>query len=154
MEAEQIRALAERFIQALSRLEHDGMDALDELAELFAEDARLTNPALEMAGEERVGRDGVRRFWKTYHDVLGVAESRFSHVTVGDDAAGLFWTTHARGRGRHGLDYDGVTLLELDERGLIRYLRAYFDLDVLAHAIRRDLEAEPVPSTQREQQLA
>ena len=153
MEAEQVRALAERFIQALSRLEQEGLEALDALVELFADDAHLTNPTLEMAGEERVGPAGVRRFWKTYHDVLGEAESRFSHVTVGDDAAGLFWITHARGRGRHGLDYDGVTLLEFDERGLIRYLRAYFDLDVLAHAIRRDLEVEPVPSTRREQRL-
>ena len=106
-----------------------------------------------MTGEERVGRDGVRRFWKTYHDVLGEAESRFTHITVGDGAAALFWRTHARGRGRNGLDYDGVTLLELDDRGLIRYLRAYFDVDVLARAIRHDLDAEPVPSTQPDQRL-
>ena len=104
-----------------------------------------------MAGEERVGRADIRKFWKTYHDVLGEAESRFSHVTIGEDAAGLFWTTHARGRGRNGLDYDGVTLLEFDEYGLVRYLRAYFDLDVLACAIRHDLESEPVPSTQPDQ---
>jgi len=153
MQTEQVRALAERFIEALSRLERDGLSALDELVELFSEDAHLTNPPLEMAGEERVGHDGARRFWRTYHDVLGEAESHFSHITVGRDAAGLFWRTHARGRGRSGLDYEGVTLLELDDRGLIRYLRAYFDLDVLARAIRRDLEVEPVPATQPDQRL-
>ncbi len=150
---QQVRAAAERFIEALSRVERDGLGAVDELVQLFAEDAHLTNPTLEMAGEERVGRDAIRRFWNTYHDVLGDAESRFSHVTIGGDAAGLFWTTHARGRGRNGIDYEGVTLLEFDPRGLIRYLRAYFDLDVLARAIRRDLETEPAGTTQPDQRL-
>lgn len=139
MDEGDVHALAMRFIDALARLEHDGVEALDDLVALFSEDAHLTNPTLEHAGAERVGRDGVRRFWMTYREVLGEAESRFSHVTTDGRAAGLFWSTRGRGRGRIGLEYDGVTLIEFDDDGLIRYLRAYFDLDTLARAVRRDL---------------
>lgn len=56
-------------------------------------DPSIVNPALEVAGDARVGRDEIRRFWANYRRALGQAQSRFAQITSNEEAAGLFWTT-------------------------------------------------------------
>ena len=117
------RGRVERFIEALHRVEHTGESAVNDLVALFAPEARVINPILRRVEDERRGGEGLRGFWSEYATVIGRSESQFLHVTVGDAAAGLFWTTH-QADGRH---YDGATLLEFDAEGRITLLRAYFD---------------------------
>jgi ketosteroid isomerase-like protein len=147
MDANGTRELAEQFIQRLLRLEREGEAALDELVALFADDAELVNPGLKLAGAKRTGRAELRRFWQTYRQTLGEAESRFVRVTTNDDAAGLFWTTRASGRaGEQPIAYDGSTLLVFDEDGRIARFRTYFDRDDLSRAAPAETNE---PATER-----
>jgi SnoaL-like domain len=137
VEHTELQQQAQAFIDALHALEQDGTDALDGLVALFSADAQLTNAALILAGQERKGTDGVRKFWAEYHQALGTVMSDFHAVTVGDNTAGLFWTT--RGVGAEGSDaqtYDGATLLVFDAHGKIARFHGYYDTAQLKHELR------------------
>jgi hypothetical protein len=110
---------------------------------LFSDGARLTNPPLRLAGDERQGRDGARRFWEEYHRTLGLARSEFEQITVNERAAGLFWTTRLQGETSGGPDvaYDGASLLVFDDQGAITRFAGYFDTRELGREI--GLEGEP-----------
>ncbi len=112
---------AEQFIDALHRLEEAG-DA-DALIALFAEDAEIRHPGHHAA--ER-GREGVRRFWRDYRGTFGRIQSDFHTVTDDGEACFLEWTGRGTVRGDDAVEYEGVTVLELQE-GRVRAMRAYFD---------------------------
>ncbi len=126
-----IQGQAQQFIDALHELEQCDAAAsenqVDKLVTLFSPQTRLTNAALQLAGKEESGIDGARRFWSEYKNALGQCFSSFNHVTVDADAAGLFWTTEGTGMDGQPVKYDGVSLLEYDEEGLIRFFRGYYD---------------------------
>jgi ketosteroid isomerase-like protein len=126
--------LAQQFIDALHRLEGDDRD-LDGIVRLFAEDAQLTNAALALAGEERRGQEGVRRFWKEYRATFEQAQSDFHQVTLGDQTAGLFWTTTGTGNDGQPLAYDGVSLLIFGDDGKITQFRGYYDTRQLTRTV-------------------
>lgn len=125
--ADQTQAVAQRFIHALNGLEDRGDAALDELLGLFADDATLRNPIIQREHHDYRGREGIADFWRQYRGSFGEIHSDFAEVTANDHAAGLFW--HSRGTDKNGqpVEYDGVTLLRLDESGRIADFQGYFD---------------------------
>jgi ketosteroid isomerase-like protein len=127
MHHEQITELARRFIAALHALEDGDERAAEGIAALFADDARLTNAALQLHGHEQRGAAGIREFWVNYRRALGRARSEFHHVMSDGSAAGLFWTTSGTYPDGAPLQYDGVSLLEFDDRGRIVRFQGYYD---------------------------
>lgn len=124
---EQIKQLAQQFIDALHQLEQGGEQDVPGIAGLFSDDARLTNAALTLAGKQHSGREGVQAFWKEYRSTFGEAYSEFYQITSSDNAAGLFWTTKGTDNQGRPMEYDGVSLLEFDQGGKIRLFRGYYD---------------------------
>jgi ketosteroid isomerase-like protein len=124
---QQSQTLAQQFIDALHALEQGSENDLNGLVALFSEGAHLTNAVLELAGHERTGRQGAHRFWAEYKSTLGQAFSTFHHVTTGNSAAGLFWTTEGHAPDGQPVKYHGATLLEFDESGKIKFFRGYYD---------------------------
>jgi ketosteroid isomerase-like protein len=129
MDPQHIREAARRFIGQLDRLEQGDPDAADDLLALFAEDAHLSNPIIERAGGERVGRDAIADFWRNYRGSFGHIHSEFYDVTAGDQSAGLFWRSKGAGPDGQALSYEGVTLLNFDDGGRITRLKGFFDRD-------------------------
>jgi len=119
--------LAQQFIDALHALEKGTEEHVAPLAKLFADDARITNAALQLVDKEETGRDGATHFWTEYKATLGECFSTFHHVTIDENAAGLFWTTEGNGPDGNGVKYDGVSLLEFDSDGKIKFFRGYYD---------------------------
>lgn len=126
---------ARRFIEALHALESGGEDALDQICALFSDDAGLTNAALRLADKEYHGRDGVREFWQAYRATFAAIRSEFSHITAGDRAAGLFWTSAGQDAAGQPVNYDGVSLLEFDDSGRIKRFRGYYDTRQLVREV-------------------
>jgi ketosteroid isomerase-like protein len=143
------KAQADKFIDALHQLEK-GADnteqALNAIADLYADDATLTNAALRLTNEERRGRDQIRAFWADYKRTLGDSYSDFHQVTVNDQAAGLFWVTRGQGaNGQHdAVHYDGTTLLVFGNDGKITHFHGYYD----TRQLNRQMGIEPDPSGQ------
>lgn len=109
--------IAQRFIDALHTLEA-GRDP-EPLAGLYAEDA--------IAGDTATTKTaGAREFWSGYRDTFDEIRSDFRNVVPGDDAVALEWVSTGRLSGGSEVEYEGVTLLELDE-GRITRSTAYFD---------------------------
>ena len=127
METTQIEAKAQEFIAALHTLEKGSADDANQLVDLFADDATLCNSALDNKGHRLSGKDEISRFWIEYKETLGQVMSNFHHVTVSNDAAGLFWTTSGQNPSGDEVHYHGSTLLQFDETGQINFFRGYYD---------------------------
>ena len=123
----QIAQRAQTFIDALHALEQGGDEHAQDVADLFATDATLTNAALQLRGQEANGQSEVLRFWQEYRSTLGTVESKFHHITTNERAAGLFWTTQGRNPNGEDVHYHGCTLLEFDDDGQIAFFRGYYD---------------------------
>ena len=117
---------AQRFADALHALDRDA-DELDVMAELFAEEAELSNAATALTGKPFRGRDGARTFWQEYRAQFAEAETEFHHLTAGDGSAGLFWSTRGKAASGESLDYQGATLLVFDDAGAIERFHGYYD---------------------------
>lgn len=127
MEKTQIEAKATEFIDALHTLEHGGADDANQLAALYADDATLSNSALDNKNREMKGADEILRFWIEYKATLGQVESKFHHITTSGDAAGLFWTTSGQNPAGDEVHYHGATLLQFNAEGMIEFFRGYYD---------------------------
>ena len=138
MDSQQARTLAEQFIDALHKLEQGSEQDVDELVSMYSDDARLTNAALKLSGEEHTGQDGARTFWTQYRRTFGQARSEFFQVTVNDEAAGLFWTTKGTYNDGQPLEYDGVSLLVFNQNGKISLFRGYYDTREITRAVGSD----------------
>lgn len=135
MDQQQAQQLAQKFIDALHKLEQGSANDVDDLVALFSEDARLINAALKLAGEERSGPDGARTFWTEYRKTFGEAFSDFYQITTNEESAGLFWTTKGTGNDGRPMEYDGVSLLVFDQNGKITLFRGYYDTRELGMAV-------------------
>jgi len=131
------RDLAQRFIDALGRLEQDG-DA-EPLVQLFADDCTLRN-----AASHRVfrGREDVRHFWREYRGSFRDVRSRFRSVAPSDGTVALEWSTEGTAPDGNPIRYEGVSILEIDG-SRIRRFHAYFDPRRLG---RQLFEGEPAAS--------
>ena len=143
MERQQVQALAQQFIDALHALEQGDVQQVDQLVALYGDDARLTNAALKLAGDERIGQDGARQFWMEYRRTFGEAYSEFYQVTVNEEAAGLFWTTKGTGNDGQPMEYDGVSLLVFDDSGKIKLFRGYYDTRELSREVGVNRQPNP-----------
>jgi ketosteroid isomerase-like protein len=126
---------AQRFIDALHDLEQHGEDRVEGIAALFSDDAQLTNAALARTDSAYAGREGVRAFWSEYRKQFGDVRSHFSHVTGGDDAAGLFWRSEGTYTDGTPMGYDGATLLVFNGDGKISSFRGYYDTRDLSRMV-------------------
>lgn len=127
METTQTQAKAQEFIDALHALEQGSVEHVAPLVALYAPDATLRNSALDNKGTEMKGTEQITQFWSEYKETLGEIFSKFHHVTVSDQAAGLFWTTTGRNPAGDEVNYHGSTLLQFDEDGKIAFFRGYYD---------------------------
>jgi ketosteroid isomerase-like protein len=129
MDDHQVKVLANRFIGQLQQLEQGGIDGANALAELFAEDAELTNSIIEANGAKarRGGREEIIQFWREYRESFQTIRSEFTDITSSDHSAGLFWTSDGSMANGKALSYEGVSLLSFDESGKIKNFKAYFN---------------------------
>ena len=123
----QIKQLADQFIDALHSLETGSDEHVQDLAEMFAEDATLCNSALDLRDMKVNGKNEVVQFWAEYKSTLGEVKSDFHHVTTNERTAGLFWTTKGQNPNGEDINYHGATLLEWNDEGLITFFRGYYD---------------------------
>ena len=124
---------AQAFAQALQQFEKD--HDLEAFARVFADDAQVLRP--EQRGGEQ-GQDGVRTFWQQYLDQFETVRSEFSRVVEAGPLGELEWTS----RGSLGsaqeaktVEYQGVSLLEFDDQGLVKRFATYYDTAALAHRL-------------------
>lgn len=118
---------AQAFITALQAVENDDPAGIENLVALFADDAELTNPAIQREGGPRKGRGQIAEFWQNYRASFQEIHSQFYEVTINESAAGLFWHstgTHVTGE---PVSYDGVSLLSFDDAGSIQMFKGFYD---------------------------
>ncbi len=121
---------ARRFIEALGRLEA-GRE-LETIVGLFAPDAEVGNV---VAPEKFHGQEGARAFWGAkYRDTFGEVRSTFRNVFATGNRAVLEWTTEGTANDGTPVQYDGVSILEI-EGGQIKRFRAYFDAGALGRQL-------------------
>ncbi len=113
--------VAERFVEALRRLEEDR--DVETLVAIHTEDCDVGNVAVP---ETFSGHEGLREFWTGYRKTFGEMKSEFRNIFA-DNAgrAALEWTTHGTSNG-NTVSYDGVSILEIEGDKVSRF-RAYFD---------------------------
>jgi ketosteroid isomerase-like protein len=119
-----------QFINALWRLET--ANELDSIVELFAVGCQLGNVVSPRTFE---GKDGARSFWQIYRNTLGEVKSEFRNIIEAGDRVALEWTTTGTSPEGKWIDYDGVSILEI-EGGRITRFWAYFDPSKLGQEIR------------------
>ena len=112
----------QRFADALQELERTR--SLDPFLELFSDEVQLLRP--EGRGDTR-GKDGAARFWQTYLDQFEEIGSTFSRLAESGSLGELEWSGDGRLRTGRAVSYRGVSLLELDEDGLVRRFATYYD---------------------------
>lgn len=129
MDNHQVVQLADRFIGELHRLEQGDAQGVEALADMFSDNAELTNSIIEAdnAKAPRHGREEIAQFWREYGESFQGIHSDFFDVTANDHSAGLFW--RSQGNDIHGkpLEYEGVSLLVFDDAGKIKHFRGYFN---------------------------
>jgi limonene-1,2-epoxide hydrolase len=122
--------VARRFIDALHKLERDR--DLDAIVATFADACDVGNVVSPRTFE---GKEGAREFWTIYRDTLGEVESTFRNVIATGGRAALEWTTRGTGANGHPIDYDGVSILEIEGDAITRF-RAYFNPAELGEQIK------------------
>jgi ketosteroid isomerase-like protein len=127
MDQQEVKATADRFIDELHRLEEGDDSSADRLAQLFAQDAELTNSILQRDGAGRQGQDAIAAFWHEYASTFGEVRSDFFEVVTSDHSAGLFWRSSGTGPSGQPLEYEGVSLLVLNQEGKIARFQGFFD---------------------------
>jgi ketosteroid isomerase-like protein len=121
---------ANRFIEALGRLE--AARELDTIVGLFAPECEVGNV---VSPEKFRGREGAREFWGAkYRDTFGEVRSTFRNVFVTAKGAVLEWTTEGTASDGTPVNYDGVSILEIDGEQITRF-RAYFDAGALGRQL-------------------
>ncbi|MDP9496635.1 MAG: nuclear transport factor 2 family protein [Actinomycetota bacterium] len=113
---------AQRFADALQELERTR--DLDAFVQMFSDEAHLVRP--EGRGDV-TGKDGARQFWQAYLDQFDEIGSRFSRIEQDGRLGELEWTGTGRLRTGRPLSYAGVSLLEVDDDGLVTRFATYYD---------------------------
>ncbi len=113
--------VADRFIEALRRLEEDR--DVEPLVEIHKEDCDVGNVAVSRTFS---GHEGLREFWASYRNTFDEMKSEFRNVFADDSGhAALEWSTEGTSSGNE-VSYEGVSILEIEGDKVSRF-RAYFD---------------------------
>jgi limonene-1,2-epoxide hydrolase len=113
--------IAEKFIAALGELESG--ENVENIVSLFADDCEVGNTTLT---ETMHGRDGAHHFWTNYRKSFGEVRSEFRNTIYSDRTAALEWTSKGTADNGHPIDYEGVSILEIDGDKITRFF-AYFN---------------------------
>ena len=133
---------AQRFVQALTRLEESG--DVEPLLALFAEDAQVSNV---VALRTFRGREGARQFWTEYKRILRGVRSTFRNLIEAGDRVALEWESRGTAASGVAVDYEGVSILEWDGEHISRFY-AYFDPRALGHELSENsARRSEVPAT-------
>lgn len=124
--------VAEKFVEALKKLESDS-DA-EALASLYTDTAEVGNV---VAPHKFQGKDGAREFWSKYRGTFGEVNSEFRNIFATDNRAALEWVTTGTSSNGDEVNYEGVTLLDIEGESVSRS-RAYFNAGELGRQIIRD----------------
>ena len=122
--------MKEKFIDALRKLEAD--ENVDEIVGLFADDCEVGNVATH---ENLSGKQGARQFWTNYRKTFGEIKSTFKNKLESDGTAALEWTSKGTSANGSEIDYEGVSILEIDGDKIKRFF-AYFDPAKLGREIK------------------
>ncbi|MDF3035561.1 MAG: hypothetical protein K0S28_835 [Paucimonas sp.] len=133
MSQELAREAADKFIAALHQLEEGDEQAVEDIADLFSDQAALSNSIImqDRAKHERMGREDIAAFWHEYRATFKAIHSEFTDITLGEHAAGLVWHSTGTDAQDQALDYRGISLLTFDDNGKIQRFKAYFDTEQL-----------------------
>jgi hypothetical protein len=115
------REVAEKFISALGELESGGK--VENIVSLFADNCEVGNTTLT---ETMHGRDGAKEFWSNYRKTFQDIRSEFRNKVISDRTAALEWTSKGTADNGHPIDYEGVSMLEIDGDKITRFF-AYFN---------------------------
>ena len=128
--------VAERFIEGLRALE-ESRD-LEKIVGVYADNCEVGNI---VSPEKFLGHEGAREFWTKYRDTFGEVHSEFRNRIITDTRAALEWTTTGTTTGGAPINYDGVSLLEIEGDRITRF-RAYFNAGSLGQQIVGDAAAQ------------
>ena len=123
--------IAEQFIEALRALEETR--ELEAIVALYAEESEVGNIN---APEKFTGPEGAREFWTKYRETFGEMRSTFRNRIITDASAALEWTTEGTTANGAPVNYEGVSILEIEGDHIKRF-RAYFDPEALGRQIER-----------------
>ncbi len=121
--------LSEKFINALNDLEAN--KNVEGIVEMFADDCEIGNVTLT---ETMNGTDGAREFWTDYRDTFGEVKSEFKNKILSENVSALEWTTVGTSMEGHQINYEGVSIIELNGDKIKRFF-AYFNPAKLGHQI-------------------
>lgn len=127
--------VAQTFIDGLHQLEENR--ELEAIVATYADNSVVGNI---VSPEQFEGREGAREFWTKYREAFGTVHSEFRNIITTDDAAALEWTTTGTNIEGEPFQYDGVSLLEIED-GLITRFRAYFNPSDLGKQIVKPIVA-------------
>ena len=127
MDQQQVKGIAELFITELHCIEDGDAAGINRIVDMFSDSAELANPIIERNGSGRTGRDQIADFWREYSAAFQHIHSEFFDITASDHSAGLFWRSTGTNATGQPLEYEGVSLLELDDTGKIARFKGFFD---------------------------
>ena len=123
--------IVEKFIEALRALEETR--ELETMIALYTEESEVGNIN---APEKFTGQAGAGEFWTKYRETFGEVRSTFRNRIITDTRAALEWTTEGTTAGGATVNYEGVSILEIEGDHITRF-RAYFDPEALGRQIER-----------------
>ncbi len=109
------REVADNFVEALQRLEDEGVEAL---VEIHTEDCKVGNVSVP---DTFRGHDGLREFWTEYRKIFGEMKSTFRNVFAAEEGAALESTTEGTSNGED-VSYDGVSILGIKDSKVRRFM--------------------------------
>jgi hypothetical protein len=122
---------ASTFMTALQKAEQTRNSA--PVAELFADDCRLSNLAMQTPAS---GPQGAVQFWRQYLEVFQEIYSEFSYWVETNQAIVLEWTSKGRLNDGQPVQYAGVSVIEKAGEKARRF-RTYYDSAVFTPAGKR-----------------
>ena len=121
--------ITEKFIEALEKLEET--KDVETIVSLFSEDCEVGNVTLT---EKLSGSEGAKQFWTNYRQTFDEIKSTFKNIIITDGTAALEWTSEGTGSSGSKINYEGVSVLEIENGKITRFF-AYFNPAKLGHQI-------------------
>lgn len=121
--------ITEKFIEALGKLEES--EDIETIVSLFGDGCEVGNVTLT---KSLSGSDGAKEFWTNYRQTFDQIKSTFKNKNVNGNIAMLEWTSEGTGSGGNEINYEGVSVLEIENDKIKRFF-AYFNPAKLGHQI-------------------